>query len=215
MELVNHIDKIKVNQIKDDQCIVFIGYAFDKQGDELEYELLVNGELCSLRKSNMMRKDVATRFPKYNLSPKCGFYIKSESIVKEIYSVELIAKNEKDKQTIVSLNGNAVKKHISTKSVEYNVDSVTWETNDNFKCVIRGYAFSLVKGKDLSFSIVDNKNRKIESSHIMNNREDIYKLFMLEENEKYCGFEVKFMGEEKANYKLIISNGEDEVKCDI
>lgn len=216
MDIIYRLDKIIVKQTVENQFIVIYGYIFDKKGRNVNLQLKINNEVFLYKKVGMLRKDIALRYENYSPSIKCGFRIQSDSLDNiDIKKVELSAIVEDESDILLELDDNSLKKYISKTTLEYNVDSITWNDSIKMNCSIRGYSYSLLKNKNLKFSILDKKGNEIESSFILHNREDLFNLGIVNEENKYCGFEIKFIGERTEAYYLSISNGVDVLKVDL
>ena len=61
------------------------------------------------------------------------------------------------------------------------------------KYSIGGWAISEKKARDMEYQILDASGQDVDKTVRMVNRDDLYKLGMVDKEKKYCGFIVNFL----------------------
>ena len=80
------------------------------------------------------------------------------------------------------------------------------------KYSIGGWAISEKKARDMEYQILDASGQVVDKTVRMVNRDDLYKLGMVDKEKKYCGFIVEFLGDQDKTYTFVISDGYNSVR---
>ena len=59
----------------------------------------------------------------------------------------------------------------------------------------------------MEYQILDASGQDVDKTVRMVNRDDLYKLGMVDKEKKYCGFIVEFLGDQDKTYTFVISDG--------
>lgn len=64
----------------------------------------------------------------------------------------------------------------------------------------------------MEYQILDASGQDVDKTVRMVNRDDLYKLGMVDKEKKYCGFIVEFLGDQDKTYTFVISDGYNSVR---
>ena len=85
------------------------------------------------------------------------------------------------KKKIVSLNEAKIEKITDTRSISYHLEYVRpEEKGDAVKYSIGGWAISEKKARDMEYQILDASGQNVDKTVRMVNRDDLYKLGMVD-----------------------------------
>ena len=59
------------------------------------------------------------------------------------------------------------------------------------------------KARDMEYQILDASGQDVDKTVRMVNRDDLYKLGMVDKEKKYCGFIVEFLGDQDKTYTFL------------
>lgn len=64
----------------------------------------------------------------------------------------------------------------------------------------------------MEYQILDASGQDVDKTVRMVNRDDLYKLGMVDKEKKYCGFIVEFLGDQDKTYTFVVSDGYNSVR---
>lgn len=210
MQYIYRFDKILIRTVDNEKQLIMMGYCFSKDKQPLTYSLLVNNEYVDFDKIEIIRKDVASNYEKFSPNVKCGFKIivtfPDEFLIKDIVL--------KVNDTILkSIKSNKIDEITYKSSLDFNIDYSNKDENGNY--TVRGWGISFISKNVITYKILDENNKEINCAISKYNREDLYKLKMVDNTNKYCGFDIKFNFNGKEKLFLIADNGIDRIKTEI
>ena len=215
MNFKSYIDAIKYKKMGNESCFIIGGWCFSVSGEKVEYQVLVNGKAVKFDIQKIARRDVTQKMAKYQPELSCGFSmtIPVNPEVEAPKALELYAVSGNEKKKIVSLNEAKIEKITDTRSISYHLEYVRpEEKGDAVKYSIGGWAISEKKARDMEYQILDASGQDVDKTVRMVNRDDLYKLGMVDKEKKYCGFIVEFLGDQDKTYTFVISDGYNSVR---
>ncbi|MFQ6792510.1 MAG: glycosyltransferase family 2 protein [Thomasclavelia sp.] len=212
MKINYSIDQIKLNQLKDYTHIVVNGWAISEKGEIPNYKVYINNEEKKYEIVGIPRQDVCNKYKLNSESLQCGFRLFLD-IEDNLTTIEIIALFNEERITILDLTESEIKKNISKDTVEFIVDSVN-HNEENQTIVVSGWAISYYN-EPIDLKIYDNLNNEIESVVRQTNREDLYQLKIVDQENKYCGFMITFNSEKNEKYYLNINTNTFNRKIDL
>ena len=215
MNFKSYIDAIKYKKMGNESCFIIGGWCFSVSGEKVEYQVLVNGKAVKFDIQKIARRDVTQKMAKYQPELSCGFSmtIPVNPEAEAPKALELYAVSGNEKKKIVSLNEAKIEKITDTRSISYHLEYVRpEEKGDAVKYSIGGWAISEKKARDMEYQILDASGQNVDKTVRMVNRDDLYKLGMVDKEKKYCGFIVEFLGDQDKTYTFVISDGYNSVR---
>ena len=215
MNFKSYIDAIKYKKMGNESCFIIGGWCFSVSGEKVEYQVLINGKAVKFDIQRIARRDVTQKMAKYQPELSCGFSmtIPVNPEVEAPKALELYAVSGNEKKKIVSLNEAKIEKITDTRSISYHLEYVRpEEKGDAVKYSIGGWAISEKKARDMEYQILDASGQDVDKTVRMVNRDDLYKLGMVDKEKKYCGFIVEFLGDQDKTYTFVISDGYNSVR---
>ena len=203
MNFKSYIDAIKYKKMGNESCFIIGGWCFSVSGEKVEYQVLINGKAVKFDIQRIARRDVTQKMAKYQPELSCGFSmtIPVNPEVEAPKALELYAVSGNEKKKIVSLNEAKIEKITDTRSISYHLEYVRpEEKGDAVKYSIGGWAISEKKARDMEYQILDASGQDVDKTVRMVNRDDLYKLGMVDKEKKYCGFIVEFLGDQFEGY---------------
>ncbi len=207
MEIKSHVDSIKIYQLPNEQRIIITGWAIALDDTYFDYQLEVNHQLVTIEVVDIQRYDVLKKFSKLSSNIRCGFRVCA--IIDNTIDIHMLKMHfvKKDGTKILGpkIKESRIKKSINTNQIEYSIDSYEVDSKSN-KVMISGWAHSLTSQEPLEFFIVDQdaNNQKIDLHRT--SREDLVKFKIVEEEEKYSGFQIEFVKEDHQSYDLVMKS---------
>ncbi|MFR4532354.1 MAG: glycosyltransferase family 2 protein [Thomasclavelia ramosa] len=212
MKINYSIDQIKINKLKEYNHIVVNGWCIDEEGNFPHLKVLVNDREVTYDLVTLPRRDVCSKYSLNNNSSQCGFRLFFD-ISENLKSLKIIAEINQIKEIIADANEIEINKIISTDTIEYSIDSKTIN-KDTSTMTINGWAISYYE-EPITYKVFDNYNNEIEVTTRIINREDLYRLKIVDVENKYCGFMISFPIEEKKDYYLIIDTNTCKKEIDL
>lgn len=212
MKINYSIDQIKINKLKKYNHIVINGWCIDEDGNFPHLKVLVNNKEITYDLITISRRDVCSKYNLTSDSLQCGFRLFFD-ITESLKSLKIIAEVNQFKEVITDMNEVDINKIISMETVEYAIDNKAIN-KETLTMTINGWSASYYK-EPVSYKVVDNNNNEVETITRIINREDLYKLKIVDTENKYCGFMITFPIEEKKDYYLIISTNTFKKEIDL
>lgn len=212
MKLHYFIDGVKINKLKNKNHLVINGWCVCDNGIIPQLNLMVNKQSVNFEFVPIARPDVCKKYKLDNSSLQNGFRVVYDA-KDEISNVSLVATSGNIQKQLYVGDADNIKKIVVNDTVEYAIDNVHLDDNSGMY-TISGWAFSYYD-ENISYQIVDSSGIEIESNIRAINREDLYRLKFVNQENKYCGFMITFSSTRSKNYWLIIKSGTYDKKIDL
>lgn len=210
-----YFDRFKLKCFEDKKFIVIHGWSFSTDGSEYELATYVNHQEVDSEKTVIVRQDVVKKFPKKHIDKKCGFkFVIPCEQFENVDLFQLYAVTPNGKTCIKSINKDEILENTVKTSIESHLDAYFKNVADTNKFSISGWAVSLDHDK-LKYALYDSHQNEVKHTIRFTNRTDLYRLKLIEEDQKYCGFTIEFEGNKSEKYTLVISNAHDKVSIDV
>lgn len=216
MQYKYNIDSIKYRILPEKDILVINGWCLNIDNESFEYELEINGQKVNYEIVRITRRDVKRKYPHITNDFKSGFrliYTSNGNI--KCDEVKLYVKDHQQKVLLKTFNQSMIKKNSETEKIEYVIDFYTKNHNGTDKFIVGGWAHSLTKKEPVNFTLTDDKGNLVEYTLNNHNRDDLLKLKIVEEYDKYCGFTIEFFGQKDTDYFLILETSDEKIKIDL
>ncbi len=208
MTIYHAVDKIKINKLKDRNHLIIHGHCVNQDGSIPHIELLINSKNCSYEYVPIPRPDICKKYNLDQSSLQNGFRIIVDT-KDEIKTVTLFA----NKQELNFFNEDKIKDYTVMDTVEFAIDGVHKDNEKNVQ-VVSGWAYSYYN-ENIEFEVVNQDGMNIDTNVRVINREDLYRMKYVAQEDKYCGFMITYPASEKNNYFLIIKSKSFNKKIDL
>ena len=212
MKLRYYIDQIEIVKLKEFTHIVFNGWCVNLKGKLPTYSVKINNKDVECKIAAISRPDVCKKYNLDNQSLQNGLRI-SLKYTGSIKKIELYASVNDEKECLKIVDEKQVLKLATSETVEYAIDRVEFN-EDTCITTVCGWATSYYH-EDIYFEVTNSKNQKIEINNRITNREDLYRLNIVDKDNKYCGFMISFPALKHEKYYLTINSKTFEKKIDL
>lgn len=213
MKAKSYIDSVKYKKLTNKSYFIISGWCILCESDDnFRYCLEINGKEHSFELKEIMRNDVFEKMKKYAPNRKCGFriYAELDEIPKKL---NLFVCSKGEKKNILSMNEKKIESIKMEHNMDYHLDYISAEQiEDRVRFRIGGWALPGRDDLNMEYRIKNSNGKDEEKVIRLANRDDLCRLGLVDESEKYCGFTIEFLGLEKENYYFEISNGECSVR---
>lgn len=213
MKVKSYIDSVKYKKLTSKSYFIIAGWCLLCESDEeFHYCLEINGKEHNFELQEIIRNDVYEKMKKYAPNQKCGFRIYSEldEIPKKL---NLFVSSNGEKKSILSMNKKKIESIKIEHSMDYHLDYIRAEKiAESVRFQIGGWGLPGCDDLNMEYKIKNSTGKEEEKVIRLVNRDDLYRLGIVNETEKDCGFTIEFVGLEKENYYFEISNGESSVR---
>lgn len=212
MKINYFIDQVRINVLEKYTHVCINGWAVSDKGEIPSFIVKVNNLEEKMEIITIPRRDVCKKYKLEKSSLQCGFRITLNSF-EEISKLELIANVNNITTSVLSLNKKGIDKISNNDSVEYSIDSVSYNKESGL-ITVSGWATSYYN-ENIVYTIEDSAGNAIETMIRSTNREDLYRLKIVDINNKYCGFMMNFSAQESKKYYLLIETQTFSRKIDL
>ena len=212
MKINYFIDKIQISILDSYTHLCINGWAVGINGEIPHFYVNINDKEENMEIVTIPRRDVCKKYNFDNASLQCGFRIVVNSI-KPVNKISLIANIGENSSNILDLDKKNIDKISNTDTVEYSIDSVSYD-KDRKMTIVSGWAISYYK-EDILYKIENAEGNIIDSTIRVINREDLYRLKMVDLEGKYCGFMISFSSLENEKNYLTIESATFKKKIDL
>lgn len=210
-----YLDNYKLKWLTNKKEFIINGWAFSSDKSEYELETYINGKKVDHDLTKIVRSDLMNKYPSIVSNPMCGFRIVIHcEQFNSINRFDLYAVSKKGKQKLKTLNRDKIVKNTNKTTIDYSIDLYNKNENNRNVNIVGGWAISL-NDDDLSYKIVDSKNREISYHMTQIKRPDLLDLKIIDHSQDNVGFTIEFPSQQKEKYSLIISNSKDTIKYNL
>lgn len=215
MDYKYSIDSLKIRMLPNNKIIIINGWAFSIHHDAFDYQVKINGTVYPFELVHLVRRDVQNKYSDNLPDLKSGFrIIVNLDDITAIEEIELGVVNN-GYTLLKKIINKDIEKYKDYSTIEYAIDAYTKNHNNSERFIVSGWAHSLVGNNPLTFKVLDEQEKEVDFILNYHNREDLLKLKIVSENEKYSGFSVEFSGKENHKYHLKIISDNEEVSIDL
>lgn len=212
MKINYFIDQVQINILDKYTHICINGWAIGSNGEIPHFCVNINDKEEKMEIITIPRRDVCKKYNFDNRSLQCGFRIVI-NLTETVNKLKLNANVNEELNSILVLDKEDIDKISSTDTVEYSIDSVSYD-KDTKMMTVSGWAISYYK-EEILYRIEDANRNSIDSTTRIINREDLYRLKMVDIEGKYCGFMISFPSPENEKNYLIIESRTFKKKIDL
>lgn len=212
MKINYFIDKVQISILGSYTHLCINGWAVGINGEIPHFYININDEEEDIEIVTIPRRDVCKKYNFDNASLQCGFRIVVNS-TKKVNRLNLIASIGENSTNILDLDKKDIDKISNTDTVEYSIDSVSYD-KDTKMMTVSGWAISYYK-EEILYKIQDADGNTIDSTTRIINREDLYRLKIVDLEGKYCGFMISFSSLENEKNYLTIESATFTKKIDL
>ena len=203
MRIKYSIDKVKINQLKQGNHIVIIGWCINGAGEIPKYNVFINNKEVNFDIIVLPRIDVTKKYKLPLDNCNCGFKIIIDCI-EEIGNIKIKANFSDTAEILLNMTKQNIKENTVEETVEYSID--TYGINkDNNIAIVSGWASSYYQ-EEITYRILDKMNNEVESTIRFVSRDDLIKLKIVNQSNKYVGFMLTFNAEMPDGYQLEIQS---------
>ncbi len=207
-----HIDDFKYRKYDDQKKVIIYGWAFNKNGQDFDYEIQINGKETKYEFVPINRGDVKKKFSKYCKNSFCGFRMIIDcQEYANVESVKLYAIKDSKKYLLKEWKAVIIDQFMDTRSIIVRIDSFMKNHGGPGKYVISGWAVSLL-GDALKYDLVDENGNSIDHTLSITKRSDLVKFKILSEEQQYAGFTFNFNGQPNKKYYVSITNKKETIE---
>lgn len=213
---LNHlIESIEIYQAKPVNYVVIHGYAITDEGIAPNIEYVQNGIVEKVIYTPIVRNDVIKNMNRpelISMGIACGFSIVRKNNDVFLDTIELNAVSEGKTECILALGKNEISKYINKHSIMWTTDIFRYAKETNI-CEVSGWAHS-IKNEALNYEVYDSRGNKCDTSYHVILRNDVATKGLVDEEQKFCGYQVRFKANPKDKYTFVISSQSDKVSVD-
>lgn len=211
MALQYLIESVDIYQATHKNLVLIQGWAISDDGIVPKLRFVQNGKETEAKMIQIVRNDVLNKINEStlsNLGIACGFSILNRSD-ENLDTIQIFADCDGNKEIILDLKKNEIKKYEINHSIMYSTDLFRYE-KENGVCEVSGWAVSILN-EPIKFKILDNKGNDLNVSYHEIMRNDLSKRGLVDDRKKFCGFQVRFPASLKEKYDLIIYSDSDKI----
>lgn len=216
MALQYLIESVEIYKANEASAVHIQGWAISDDGIEPELLYIQNGKPETCKKVSIVRNDVLKKIHKdefVSLGIACGFSIVRKNSNVDLQSIRVVAKWEDNETDILNISHDEINKYVQRGTIMFSQDIVRYE-NDSKICEVSGWAHAITS-EPLKYQVFDEHGNEVEASYHEILRNDVAKCGLVSEDEKFCGFQVRFKAQPKDKYSFVISSKSDSVKSKI
>ena len=213
MALQYLMESVEIYHSKGKNCVLMQGWAISDDGIVPEITYKENGIAVNANIAFSVRNDILKKINKRELLQfgiACGFSITSLT-EGNLDIIEVIASLDGKEENVLSLNKKDIEKYTIRKSIMYSTDLFRYEKETNI-CEVSGWALSILN-EEISYKVFDNNGSEVDTSYHEIMRNDIAKKGLVDEKNKFCGFQVRFHANYRDKYTFVITSPSDKVEC--
>lgn len=213
MSFVYYIDRKKLRIKPEESYIRINGWCFNKENREVKYRVFIDGKESEFILKNINRKDVKSKYKKYDVPLDNGFHIKA--YLQQGYvpkKVEIYAETPNEKKRIINFGSKDVSNIIDKNSISYNIDNAYAYKN---KMNVQGWAITIDDIKDIKITVVDEKGKDLIISKRSVERPDLVEEGLIKDADIECGFDIDYTLENDTKAILSITDNSQSIEVPI